>query len=216
MSEHTQCATLGLARGRFAPPFDPPGGPRSGGVRGWGARPPNPLAGALMADRGTELFEGRQRLFEGCLAEPRSWVQHLVIRGSQRELGLGSVSLPEAREKARANRKLAREGGRTARRETSDAGHAELGRSRRARGAAEAGRLAQSEVRPRLDVEPEAVHLPAHRRDAGLGGAERRRRLDGGLSCLPQRAASAGLRSSRSAHSSALLMRSFIKGSTSS
>ena len=165
----------GLARD--SAPSIPQGGPRSGGVRGWGARPPNPLAGALMADRGTELFEGRQRLFEGCLAEPRSWVQHLVIRGSQRELGLGSVSLAEAREKTRANRKLAREGGRTARRETSDAGHAELGRSRRARGAAEAGRLAQSEVRPRLDVEAEAVHLPAHRRDAGLGGAERRRRL---------------------------------------
>ena len=44
----------------------------------------------------------------------RSWVQRLVIRGRRRELGLGSValvSLAEAREKARANRKLAREGG---------------------------------------------------------------------------------------------------------
>ena len=44
----------------------------------------------------------------------RSWVQRLVIRGRSRELGLGSirlVPLAEAREKARANRKLAREGG---------------------------------------------------------------------------------------------------------
>ncbi len=44
----------------------------------------------------------------------RSWIQRLVIRRRRRELGLGSValvSLAEAREKARANRKLAREGG---------------------------------------------------------------------------------------------------------
>ena len=44
----------------------------------------------------------------------RSWIQRLVIRGRRRELGLDSValvSLAEAREKARANRKLAREGG---------------------------------------------------------------------------------------------------------
>ena len=44
----------------------------------------------------------------------RSWIQRLVVRGRQRELGLGSVhlvSLAEARAKALANRKLAREGG---------------------------------------------------------------------------------------------------------
>ena len=44
----------------------------------------------------------------------RSWVQRIVIRGYRREIGLGSaqlVPLTEAREKARANRKLAREGG---------------------------------------------------------------------------------------------------------
>ena len=44
----------------------------------------------------------------------RSWVQRLVIRGRRRDLGLGSValvSLAEARETARRNRKLAREGG---------------------------------------------------------------------------------------------------------
>ena len=44
----------------------------------------------------------------------RSWIQRLLVRGRRRELGLGSVALvplAEAREKARANRKLAREGG---------------------------------------------------------------------------------------------------------
>ena len=44
----------------------------------------------------------------------RSWIQRLVIRGRRCELGLGAValvSLAEAREKAVANRKLAREGG---------------------------------------------------------------------------------------------------------
>jgi len=44
----------------------------------------------------------------------RSWIQRLLIRGRRRELGLGSVvlvPLAEAREKALANRKLARQGG---------------------------------------------------------------------------------------------------------
>ena len=44
----------------------------------------------------------------------RSWIQRLVVCRRRRELGLGSValvSLAEAREKALANRKLAREGG---------------------------------------------------------------------------------------------------------
>ena len=40
----------------------------------------------------------------------RSWVQRLVIRGRRRDLGLGSVALVSLAE-ARANRKLAREGG---------------------------------------------------------------------------------------------------------
>ena len=44
----------------------------------------------------------------------RRWEQRLVIRGRQRTLGLGGVSLvplAEAREKALANRKIARAGG---------------------------------------------------------------------------------------------------------
>ena len=44
----------------------------------------------------------------------RSWVQRIAIRGRRHELGLGStalVPLAEARAKALANRKIAREGG---------------------------------------------------------------------------------------------------------
>ncbi len=43
----------------------------------------------------------------------RAWIQRLLIRGRRRELGLGSVTLvpmAEVREKALANRKLARQG----------------------------------------------------------------------------------------------------------
>ena len=44
----------------------------------------------------------------------RSWIQRLLVRGRRRELGLGSVALvplAKAREKALANRMLARQGG---------------------------------------------------------------------------------------------------------
>ena len=44
----------------------------------------------------------------------RSWIQRLLVRGRRRELGLGSVALvplAKAREKALANRTLARQGG---------------------------------------------------------------------------------------------------------
>ena len=44
----------------------------------------------------------------------RRWIQRLMVRGRARKLGLGgfgTVSLAEARELARANRKLARDGG---------------------------------------------------------------------------------------------------------
>ena len=101
----------------------------------------------------------------------RSWIQRLLIRGRRRELGLGSValvSLAEAREKALANRKLAREGGDC--REASCAGRTELRRSHRACGRTEASRVAKSDARPRVDLDLRAVRLPAHREDAGLGG----------------------------------------------
>ena len=44
----------------------------------------------------------------------RSWVQRLVIHGTRRDMGLGSTewrTLAEARELARANRRIARQGG---------------------------------------------------------------------------------------------------------
>ena len=55
----------------------------------------------------------------GCISTssrpvPGGWVQRLMIHGRRRDLGLGSVALvplAEARETARVNRKLAREGG---------------------------------------------------------------------------------------------------------
>ena len=107
----------------------------------------------------------------------RSWIQRLVIRGRRRDFGLGGValvSLAEAREKARANRKLAREGGDplTERRRTRNmptfAEAAERG------GGAEAVRLAQSKAGPRLDGELSTLRLSSHRPDAGLGGDQRR------------------------------------------
>ncbi len=63
-------------------------------------------------------------------------------------------------------------------RSAAHAGHAELRRSGRARGGTEAGWLAQSEAGARLDGEPEAPRLSVHRRDARLGGDERRRARD--------------------------------------
>ena len=63
----------------------------------------------------------------------RSWVQRLVVRGRHQELGLGSaqlVPLAEAREKALANRKLAREGGDPRRGETPRGGDADVRRRR--------------------------------------------------------------------------------------
>ena len=72
----------------------------------------------------------------------RGWIQRLTIRGRRTELGLGGfplVSLKEAREKAFANRKLAREGGDP------------LAEKRRAGGMptfAEAARLVWNQLRP--------------------------------------------------------------------
>ena len=70
--------------------------------------------GLLRAYGTAGKTRGRQRVPFVQPSGTRSWIQRLVIRGRRRELGLGSValvSLTEAREKARANRKLAREGG---------------------------------------------------------------------------------------------------------
>ena len=95
----------------------------------------------------------------------RSWIQRLLVRGRRREFGLGSVALvplAKAREKALANRKLAREGG-DPQAEATDEGYPHLRRSCLAWAGTEAGWRAQPETPPRVAVEPEAVGLPAHR-----------------------------------------------------
>ena len=76
----------------------------------------------------------------------RSWVQRLVVRGRRQELGLGSallVPLAEAREKALANRKLAREGGDPLAEKRRAETHADVRRGSAPRAGAETGRLAE-------------------------------------------------------------------------
>ena len=80
-----------------------------------GRHPSNALSAALLrsAPPGRHADGNGLYLFVQS-SGTRSWIQRLVVRGRRRELGLGSlslVSLAEAREKALANRKLAREGG---------------------------------------------------------------------------------------------------------
>ncbi len=103
----------------------------------------------------------------------RSWIQRLLIRGRRRELGLGSValvSLAEAREKALANRKLAREGGDPLAEKRRRQGVPSFAEATARVVDTEASRLAKSGARPRVDLDLRAVRLPAHREDAGLGG----------------------------------------------
>ena len=64
--------------------------------------------------RAGRYCDGQGLYLEVCPSGSRGWIQRLTIRGRRAELGLGGfplVSLKEAREKAFANRKLAREGG---------------------------------------------------------------------------------------------------------
>ena len=111
----------------------------------------------------------------------RSWIQRLVIRGRKRELGLGSVALvplAEARDKALANRKLARDGGDP------------LAEKRRSAGIptfAEAAKRVLEQKRAgwrsaeHVKSWPRSLKLhafPAHRAGARLGGDERRRAGD--------------------------------------
>ena len=101
----------------------------------------------------------------------RSWIQRLVVRGRRRELGLGSlalVPLAEAREKALANRKLAREGGDPLAEKRRIEGIPTFAEAASRVLGTEAGRLARPASPPRVDVQPEAVCLPPHRQDAGL------------------------------------------------
>ena len=80
-----------------------------------GRHPDKALSAAFVRTAGPGRYCDGQGLY--LFVQPsgtRSWVQRLVVRGRRQELGLGSallVPLAEAREKALANRKLAREGG---------------------------------------------------------------------------------------------------------
>ena len=126
-----------------------------------GAPGVNPITPALF-DFLRELREDNDLYLFVKPSGARSWIQRLVIRGRRRDFGLGSValvSLAEAREKARANRKLAREGGDPLTERRPRPEHADLRRNRRTGGGAEAVRLAQSEPGPRLDGECAALRL---------------------------------------------------------
>ncbi len=80
-----------------------------------GRHPSNALSAAFLRSAPPGRYADGNGLY--LFVQPsgtRSWIQRLVVRGRRRELGLGSlalVSLAEAREKALANRRLAREGG---------------------------------------------------------------------------------------------------------
>ncbi len=80
-----------------------------------GRHPSNALSAAFLRSAPPGKYADGNGLY--LFVQPsgtRSWIQRLVVRGRRRELGLGSVALvplAEAREKARVNRKLAREGG---------------------------------------------------------------------------------------------------------
>ena len=80
-----------------------------------GRHPSNALSAAFLRSAPPGRYADGNGLY--LFVQPsgtRSWIQRLVVRGRRRELGLGSlalVPLAEAREKALANRKLARQGG---------------------------------------------------------------------------------------------------------
>ena len=81
-----------------------------------GQHPDNALTPAFVrnVNRAGRYCDGQGLYLDVRPTGSRGWVQRLTIRGRRAELGLGGfplVSLKEAREKAFANRKLAREGG---------------------------------------------------------------------------------------------------------
>ena len=81
-----------------------------------GRHPHNALTPAFVRNvsRAGRYCDGNGLYLDVRPTGSRGWIQRLTIRGRRTELGLGGyplVSLKEAREKAFANRKLAREGG---------------------------------------------------------------------------------------------------------
>ncbi len=95
--------------GRLLPKRPPKRKPR-------GRHPHNALTPAFVRNvsRAGRYCDGNGLYLDVRPTGSRGWIQRLTIRGRRTELGLGGyplVSLKEAREKAFANRKLAREGG---------------------------------------------------------------------------------------------------------
>ena len=81
-----------------------------------GRHPHNALTPAFVRNvsQAGRYCDGQGLYLDVRLTGSRGWIQRLTIRGRRTELGLGGfplVSLKEAREKAFANRKLARDGG---------------------------------------------------------------------------------------------------------
>ena len=81
-----------------------------------GRHPHNALTPAFVRNvsRAGRYCDGNGLYLDVRPTGSRGWIQRLTIRGRRTELGLGGyplVSLKEAREKAFANRKLARDGG---------------------------------------------------------------------------------------------------------
>ena len=81
-----------------------------------GQHPHNELTPAFVRNvsRAGRYCDGNGLYLDVRPTGSRGWIQRLTIRGRRTEFGLGGyplVSLKEAREKAFANRKLAREGG---------------------------------------------------------------------------------------------------------
>ena len=81
-----------------------------------GQHPHNALTPAFVRNvsQAGRYCDGQGLYLDVRLTGSRGWIQRLTIRGRRTELGLGGfplVSLKEAREKAFANRKLARDGG---------------------------------------------------------------------------------------------------------
>ena len=81
-----------------------------------GQHPLNALTPAFVRNvsRSGRYCDGQGLYLDVRPTGSRGWIQRLTIRGRRTELGLGGfplVSLKEAREKAFANRKLARDGG---------------------------------------------------------------------------------------------------------
>ena len=81
-----------------------------------GQHPHNALTPAFVrtVSRAGRYCDGNGLYLDVRPTGSRGWIQRLTIRGRRTELGLGGfplVSLKEAREKAFANRKLARDGG---------------------------------------------------------------------------------------------------------